>query len=216
MKNGRFKTKSGFTLLEMLVVMGIIAILAGASMIGYSKVVKSAKKARTQELVANTATALTQILSKNNGVWPKELVAGMAGGKGRLDKDVSRVFARRGLLGLTYNQSTAEDKAGYELRGKDRCGIVDAETEDFLKRAKSASESSKVPTGGTVKDHILYYAIDDDDDGFTNAQVDGASGTLKIRAIAVVWAAGPDGKVDYSTYGRNDDVYSWRPSQVEK
>ena len=31
--------KSGFTLVEMLVVMGIIAVLAAASMVGYSKVV---------------------------------------------------------------------------------------------------------------------------------------------------------------------------------
>lgn len=208
--------KKGFTLLEMLVVIGIIAILAGASMIGYSKIVKSAKKARTQELVSNAATALTQILSKNNGVWPKELIDGLNGGKGRLDKTVSMVFVRKGLLGLTYNQSTANDEASYELRGKDRCGIVDAEAEDFLKRAKNAQESAKVPTGGTVRDHILYYAIDDDGDGFTDAQVEGASGPLKIRATAVVWAAGPDGKVDYSTYGRNDDVYSWRPAQVER
>ena len=184
-------------------------------MIGYSKVVKSAKKAKTQELVANVATALTQLLSKNNGVWPKELISGANGGQGQLDKRVALIFVRHGLLGLSYNQSTAKDKSQYELRGENRCGIVDAETAAFLKRAKTATEGSRVPTGGTVKDHILYYAIDEEGTGFTEAQVDGG-GTLKIRATAVVWAAGPDGKVDYGSFGRNDDVYSWRPSQVEK
>ena len=56
--------KSGFTLVEMLVVIGIIAILAAASMVGYSKVVKSARRAKNQELVSNAATALAQILTR--------------------------------------------------------------------------------------------------------------------------------------------------------
>ena len=57
----------------MLVVIGIIAVLAAASMVGYSKVVKSARKAKNQELVSNAATALTHILNKE-GVWPEELL----------------------------------------------------------------------------------------------------------------------------------------------
>ena len=208
--------KQGFTMLEMLVVMGIIAILAGASMIGYSKIVKSAKKAKTQELVSNAATALTHILSKNDGVWPEDLLARVSSGNGRLDAETSRIFVRFDLLGLSYNQKSAGGNVkNYQLIGKDRCGIVDAEAEAILRRSTSAKEGAKVPTGGTVKDHVLYFAIDEDGDGFTDARVDGG-GTLQIRATAVVWAAGPDGKVDYGTYGRNDDVYSWRPSQVKK
>lgn len=216
MNKMRKQMKKGFTLLEMMVVIGIIAILAGASMIGYSKIVKSSKKARTQELVSNAATALTYILSKNDGVWPEDLLTRAAGGNGRLDKDTSRVFIRYNLLGLTYNQKSANgDVSQYQLTGKDRCGIVDADAEAVLKRSKTASEGAKVNSGGTVQDHILYFAIDDDGDGFTEAKVDGG-GTLKIRATAVVWAAGPDGKVDYGSFGHNDDVYSWRPAQVKK
>ncbi|MBO5941194.1 MAG: prepilin-type N-terminal cleavage/methylation domain-containing protein [Kiritimatiellae bacterium] len=205
--------KSGFTLVEMLVVIGIIAVLGAASMVGYSKVIQSARKAKNQELVSNAATALTHILNKE-GVWPDELLRN--GGTGQLDKDTAVVFVRHNLLGLAYNQASAGDNASqYRLIGKDRCGVVDAEAEAILKRSANASEGTKVSSGGVIKDHILYYAIDEDGDGFTDAPVEGG-GTLKIRATAVVWAAGPDGKVEYNTMGRNDDVYSWRPTQVKR
>ena len=208
--------RAAFTLVEMLVVIGIIAILAAASMMGYSRVVKAAKKAKTQELVSNAATALTHILSKNDGVWPEDLLQRVTGGNGRLDEATSRVFVRFSLLGLAYNQKTANDDVSqYRLTGKDRCGVVDAEAEAVLKRSATASLGTKVPSGGTVKDHVLYFAIDEDGDGITEAQVEGG-GNLKIRATAVVWAAGPDGKVDYGSLGRNDDAYSWRPSQEKK
>ena len=209
------KTKRGFTLVEMLVVIGIIAILAGASMIGYSKVVRAAQKTKNRELVSNAATALTQILSKNNGSWPEMLLERANGGKGRLDKETSRVFITFEMMGLSYNQKSASSESQYQLIGKDRCGIVDVDAEKVLKRSSSASEGTKVPSGGTVQDHILYFAIDEDGDGFTEAQVEGG-GKLTIRATAVVWAAGPDGKVDYGTMAHNDDVYSWTPAQVKK
>jgi prepilin-type N-terminal cleavage/methylation domain-containing protein len=202
--------KSGFTLVEMLVVIGIIAVLAAASMVGYSKVVKSAKKAKTQELVANAATALTYIFTKNNGMWPEDLLERVQDGSGILDEETSRVFVRYNLMGLSYNQTTADgDVRKYRLVGKDRCGVVDAEAEAVLKRTSSGGVSLKVPSGGTVSDHILRFAIDEDGDGVTEV----GDGGMKVRASAVVWAAGPDGKVDFTSRGRNDDVYSWRPAQ---
>ncbi len=215
MRSKECSMKKGFTLVEMLVVIGIIAILSAASMIGYSKVVKAAKRAKTQELVSNAAAALTQMLSKNDGVWPDDLLDRVKEGNGILDEETSRVFVRFNLMGLSYNQKSANGNVNqYHLIGKDRCGIVDGEAEAILKKNSSATAGTKVPTGYTVKEHILHFAIDIDGDGFTEAEVEGG-GKLKIRATAVVWAAGPNGKVEYDSYGRNDDVYSWRPAQVK-
>jgi prepilin-type N-terminal cleavage/methylation domain-containing protein len=203
--------KSGFTLVEMLVVIGIIAVLSAAGMVGYSRVIKSARKAKTVELVSNVATALTHILTKE-GTWPEELLQNA--GNGQLDKDIAKVFIRYNLLGLSYNQKSGSE-GNYTLVGKDRCGIVDAEAEAVLKRNKRAQESTPVPSGKTVREHILYYAIDEDGDGFTDVRLKDSGMQLKIRATAVVYAAGPNGIEEYGTIGRNDDVYSWRPSQVK-
>ena len=202
--------KSGFTLVEMLVVIGIIAVLAAASMVGYTRIIKSARKTRNVELVSNVATALTHILAKE-GAWPELLLQN--GSNGQLDKNVAKVFIPYNLLGLSYNQRTGSE-GNYTLTGKDRCGIVDAEAEAVLKRNKKANEGTSVPSGRNVQEHILYYAIDEDGDGFTNVMLKDSGMQLKIRATAVVYAAGPNGTEEYNLLGRNDDVYSWRPSQV--
>ena len=199
MKTEMAKGKRGFTLVEMLVVIGIIAILSGAMMMGYSKIVKSSRKAKTQELVSNAATALTQIFNSCDGVWPEDLLKRVKEGNGVLDEETSRVFVRFNLMGLSYNEKKAGtvgtpgfDASLVRLTGKDHLGIVDSGS------------------------HPLYFAIDEDGDGITEAKVSGGGNRMKIRATAVVWAAGPDGQVDYSTYGRNDDVYSWNPKQEKK
>ena len=111
-----------------------------------------------------------------------------------------------------YAERIIEMKDGRVIRDT---APLDIDAEKVLKRSASATEGTKVSSGGTVQDHILYFAIDEDGDGFTEAQVEGG-GNLRIRATAVVWAAGPDGKVDYGTMTKNDDVYSWTPAQVKK
>jgi hypothetical protein len=96
--------------------------------------------------------------------------------------------------------------------GLGRFGVVTPWAENVIKEAgSSASLSTPVPSGGTVRDHRLHYALDADGDGITETQSFG-----NIRASAVVWSSGPDGKVEYQFRGRNDDVYSWRAAQVVK
>ena len=86
--------KKGFTLIEMLVVLGIIAVLIGASIGGYSAMVKSAERARCQELVSNVSTALTALF-QNEGSWPKRL-AEQGATDGKLDERAAYALVANG------------------------------------------------------------------------------------------------------------------------
>ena len=205
--------RNGFTLIEMLVVMGIIAILSGALLMGYGRVTRTAQKAKAQETVSNVATALG-VLLQQRGSWPKKLTSyhGMDGtGKGCV-VEVAKVFAENdNLLGVSVDSSG-------KPTGTDRCGIVDPWAVAVLKRNSSSDESTAVPSGGTVKSHIIYFALDTDFDGITEAKVCGE--TVKVRANAIAWCAGADGELGDSYSKRSkknaDNVYSWQRKQEEK
>lgn len=216
------KGKAGFTMVEMLVVVGIIAVLSGALIAGMDRMRKTAQKAKVQETVSNTATALGAIFQKEMA-WPQMLIRY---NNRQLEAEPSHVFVRHGLLGLSYDSSSYapndRSKRIIRLTGADRCGIVDPWAAATLKRQRVSSAEKegltlKVDTGGTVQDHILWYAIDYDGDGITEANVNGTE--IKVRAPACVWSAGADGVL--GEYGKHskagaDDVYSWARSQEVK
>ncbi len=208
--------KKGFSLVEMLIVIGIIAILTGSSLAAFSTMTKRAQITKARELVLNTATALTALF-QDKGYWPKSIFEGETGsfGEMKLDGVAAVSLARNKLMSLSsVKTEDSNGIASYRLSGVDRCGIVDPWAMDAIKKVSSSSSarSLKVRTGGTVDDHVLRFAVDDDGDGITEVSVNGAS--LKVRATACVWSCGPDGVFQpYSKAGRSDDVYSWTRGQ---
>ena len=187
------KANQGFTLVEMLVVIG-------------SRMTKSAENAKARELVMNTATALSS-LYQNEGAWPKRILTANAGNN-LLDAQAALPLADYMSL-KTKEIKCNDDTKKKELTGLDRFGIVDIWGAAVLKRrGDSASE-------GEVKNRILYFAVDDDDDGIVEIA---KLGHLKVRASAVVWGAGKDGKMAESYYDgiKQDDIYSWTSGMVEK
>lgn len=201
--------RRGFTLIEMLVVIGIIATLMGVMLAAVSTFIKSADKARCQELVANTATALATLYQKE-GAWPRALIKGH-NGNNLLDENAALPLAKGRYMTLTMN----DDKT--RLSGYDRFGVVSPWAFKVVKnRGKSASLSTKVPSGGTIQDHVLRYALDLDGDGvIEGAPVGGEA--VNIRATAAVWCCGKDGNIEaYSTGLRKDDVYSWTVGQTRE
>lgn len=213
------REKNGFTLIEMLVVMGIIAVLAGTLLVGMGRIRKTAQRAKAQEIVSNAATALGVIFQSEMN-WPQLLIKNNNSDH-NLNENTSKVFVRFKLLGVSYDTQSfdiANRKGVIKLTGIDRFGIVDPWAAAVLKRDKTATKGSKVPTGGTVEDHILYYAIDVDGDGVTEAKVNGK--TVRVRAPACVWCAGADGVLGpyggERTKAAADDVYSWSRAQEVK
>jgi len=209
--------KKGFTLVEMLVVIGIIAILIGTSVGGYAHMTRTAERARAQELVANVATGLTAYYQKE-GIWPKRLI----NGTGRLDEKEALVLARLNCLSLATD--TTNPRSATKLTGIDQFGIVTPWAAAVIKRAgKSPKASAKVAnTSATVEDHILYYAIDIDGDGIIEGDEfkQRIEGVERIRATAAVWSIGKSGGKQgkpwpYRQGLKKDDIYSWSYGQTQ-
>ena len=205
--------KRGFTLVEMLVVIGIIAVLIGASIGGYSAVTKTAERAKCQELVSNAATALTQ-LYQQEGNWPKRLALN-GGSDGQLDAEAAMPLAK----GKYFSLTTTGGGRNMKLAGLDKFGIVTPWATAVLKRKGSSAQiTDPINSVSTVKDHILHYALDLDGDGvIKGANIGGQS--VDIRATAAVWCIGKAGgnkgqPWPYQVGQKKGDVYSWAPGQT--
>ena len=221
--------KKGFTLIEMLVVIGIIAILGSAMVFGYGRVVKAAGRAKAMELVSNVRTALEE-LHRNNDGWPQAIYrANKQNGFYVMDEYMAKLFLMHGILNVDGTvKSGGVFPDDFIVRGKERFGIVDPWAQEVIMRKKDATaEGTTVSSGGTVADHRLYFAVDQDDDGFVS-KAEGAPGA-SVRAKAIVWCAGADGglsdcstdaKVSMSLNGRTvtnrDNIYSWERAQEDK
>ena len=192
----------------MLVVVGIIAILIGAGMTTFSAATRKAQQARAREVVSNVATALEAVYQKE-GSFPRRVLA-EGSSDGEMTAEVAYELARRKAMTLTYLDSSRR------TTGLDRCGVLTPWGQDTVKRAGngSVSDSTKVPSGGTIKDHVVRYAIDLNGDGvIPGVSIGGES--VDIRATAVAWCCGKDGKMEsYSAGLKKDDVYSWTIGQT--
>ena len=208
--------KKGFTLIEMLVVIGIIAALIAASMGGYTFATRHAQKARGRELVSNVATALNVLYQRQNR-WPPALLA-EAGGEGRLTAHAGACLAVNNLLSLSHTTKEVDGATVVTLSGLDRCGIVSPWALETLKRLSSGDSglNAPVPSGGTVQDHQLHFAIDTEGRGFVEAKL--KDRTVKIRGTVAVWCWGMNGVEDdyersMAGRGKCDDIYSWARTQ---
>lgn len=179
----------GFTLVEMLVVVGIIAIMTAASMVGYSSMIKTTERTRAQELVSNVATAMTA-LYQQEGYWPKRIISGMQGD-------------------CKLNENVIKPLNGYiSLNGYDRFGIVTPWAVTVIKNRGNRT-TLQTPVGGkTIDDHILRYAVDDDGDGITELPSAYGEGGIRVRASACVWCCSKEG-----SFKTKDVIKSWTLDQ---
>lgn len=199
--------KRAFTLIEMLVVIGIIVILVGASLSGFGAMRKSAERARARELCLQVKTALESIWDAD-GIWPKVIRQKSSAADSVLDEEVAYELAKRGTMALTYNDDSQK------TTGIDRFGILSPWGMEAVKNRGSSASLSTSVGDATVKDHLLRFKVDLDGDGV----IDGASvggESVNIRGTVAVWCAGKDGKMEsYHKGVKSDDIYTWAPGQT--
>jgi len=195
--------RRGFTLVEMLVTLSIIIVLIAASIGSYSGITKAAEKARARDLAQQIAQALSSLYENENGQWPKLLAS--VGETGDVLNDL-----RGYCLVSGETQYLSLQASGGKLVGYDRFGVLDPWGTAIAKRKGSST------TLADVQDHLYHFAIDADGDGIIKGVQVGGS-TLNIRATAVVWCGGKDGKIESYRKGlRGDDIYSWAEGQTRE
>jgi len=204
----RCKSKSGFSLLEMLVVVGILGTLIAALVGSYTYVQKMAWQVQAQELVTNAATALTLLLQKEGG-WPSEILDS----RGEFNQGVCRIIQEHHLMDITAYQVDGSGNVKYDGDGKpvenknspDRYGLLDPWGRRALWRNPSLTLGSDMPgkPGVTLRDHLIQFRVDIDFDGKVS---DGELGNVPMgKAIpgsVIVWSVGPSGNKEEWTTGR--------------
>lgn len=197
--------KKAFTLVELLVVIGIIAVLMAVLMVAFRNAPEKAMMQNCHELVKQTETALTKVFD-DNGSWPQVLRTNSGKAKGL---DETAAYPLRKQMSLSANDDTKR------LIGNDRFGIVSTWAARTIKdNGSSCSENTVVGSvGGTIADHRLRYALSLDGHGTVKdvnvaGTVEGVRDgqTKDVRAMAAVWCRGPKGQF----------LSSWTEGQTEK
>ena len=197
--------RNGFTLVEMLVVIGILGILSVALLSTFSHVKNSARKAQAQHLVADVAVAFTRYLQEHRN-WPQEFLNKDAIG---IDAEVCRILQKERFMDVTTYKAGSSEINNASV---DRFGLLDPWAQRALLRKATATESTDAGLGNgkTFANHRLQFRLDRNLDGFVDS-TEGAPPGVKVRASVLVWSRGPDGIDDFNKDGRypDDDSLSW-------
>ena len=152
----------GFTLVEMLIVIGILGILASVLIGSFSHVKTTARQQQAQTLAAEVATAFNAYLQKEQQ-WPDEFLD-----RTEMDQAVCRVMQGKKLIDLsTYSNVVNKVINPSSL---DRYGLLDPWGRATLQRNAKATENTAVESGGTVADHRIQFRLDLNYDGYVDTQ----------------------------------------------
>ena len=201
--------KSGFTLVEMLVVIGIIGVLAGALVGSVGHLKRSAKRAKAQNMVSDAYTALNLYLQKERD-WHPRMINAL-----EMDELVCEKLVQQQLIDMKVDIGKSNSTS------LDRFGLLDEWGRDALRRNPLISASTQTGFDGIrIEDRRIQFRLDQNLDGYVDA-TEGAPNGLRVRSSVVVWSRGPDGQDDFESSNPKaknrypyDDLISWNQSQV--
>lgn len=211
---------SGFTLVEMLVVIGMIGILAATLIASFSNVKTAAKQSQSQSQVSEVATAFNLYLQQERQ-WPEAMLDDPQ----ELDAARCAIFQKLKLLDLTTwtNVPSISQKGVVGTDGTlnknspDRFGMLDPWGRAAMRKNPTMASANTSIEGGTkLSQHLIQYRLDKNYDGYVDSSEGAPKG--RVRASVLVWSRGPDGK-DASTQAKRypgDDRLSWSSGSAVK
>lgn len=176
----KITNRGGFTLMEMMVVISILAILAGGLIAGYGKAQKAAWTSRSQSLVAQTATAWNAYLLRYQ-TWPTTL-------KDAMEPTMCKIIAGgdggQRFMDLAYDGLKIASSGNNNVEV--RYGLLDAWGQMKAKRGEAFSPDQ----------YQIQVRFDKNYDGVIDTSE--GSPDKEIRASVIAWSWGhPDGQTGF-------------------
>lgn len=192
--------RGGFTLIELMVVIAIIAILVGLMFVALTKAKESANRAKAKVQVKQLEKAFVEYHDEY-GEWPKGMTT--------YDSDPKE----GGLTGIELEEKCALMLAGKATEGTDGKTYNDREIKFLPSVEIRMSDDGDYSKRGYLDPwgHCYKYMMDFNDDGELLVQFSNATGggdkSVKVNGHEVgVWSRGPDG---IDALG-GDDITSWK------
>lgn len=161
----------GFTLIEMIVVVAIIALITAALAGAYGKVIQKSSKKNASETCVQLAQAWS-VFHQRLRYWPTEVQSKK--GRFEMDYDFCELIGKNGFFDVSYRgsktQKQIENDPVLEIGMLSPIGL------------KLYDEDSK----SEAKKHLYQVCVDINEDGIIDS-ADGAPSGVKVRGEAIVW-----------------------------
>ncbi|HZX79751.1 MAG TPA: pilin [Lysobacter sp.] len=121
------KKQQGFTLIELMIVVAIIAILAAIALPAYQDYVARSQVSEAMSLASGAKTAVTEYYA-DKGAWPaNNAAAGLAGAASINGKYVNQVAVASNVITATFRATGVSQKiqgGTFSLTGTDAGGSI--------------------------------------------------------------------------------------------
>ncbi len=210
------RLSSGFTLIEMLVVCGIIAILAGLSMVGLQKARLSGQQTACSQDIQMLAARLDQFKNAFGDYPPTSLADIKIKGNGLNDGNES-LFAF--LLTKKRGGPFADDLKEDRWQNFDKDGVAGADVKILDKEIQWARGNQQLLEYTDIwgqpyvyihsRDYTkkFKYQLEDGTIFDAEARKSPTTGTYFAPNRFQIWSLGPDG---LNQNGEGDDIVSWQ------